>query len=85
MPLRHVHKAFSKREHSKTLLVIVQCMKLGLLSNEFFGSGLDRVKVRQVQLEKEDGFLLCDALKFIDHCLCLIRRPSGNIYFSPLR
>jgi len=60
-------------------------MKLGLLSNKFFGGSLDRVEVRQVQLEKEDSFLPCAALKFIDRCLRLIRRPSGNIHLSPLR
>jgi hypothetical protein len=85
MPLRHVHKAFSKARAQRSLPVVVQRMKLGLLSNEFFGSGLDRVEIRKVQLERENSFPPCAALKLIDRCLGLIRTPSGNIHFSPLR
>ena len=85
MPLGRIHKAPSRREHRRYLPVIVQGMKLELLLEEVFGSGLDRVEVRQVQLEKENGFLPRTALKFIDRCLCPIRRPSGNIHLSPLQ
>ncbi len=60
-------------------------MKLGLFFNEFCGGGPDRVEVRQIQLEKENILLLpCAVPKFIDHRMCLLRDPSGDIHSSAL-
>ena len=83
-PLRRDHKACFKARAHRNLPIVVQRMKLGLLLNEFFSSGLDRVEIRQVQREKENVFLPCAALKFIDRSLCLFRGPSGKIHSSSL-
>ena len=44
-------------------------MKLGLLPDVFFGRGLDRGEVCQVELEEEDTVLSCLLLELFDRLL----------------
>jgi hypothetical protein len=46
-------------------------MKLGLLADEFFSSGLDGGEVGQVELEEENGLISCLLLELIDRLLRL--------------
>jgi len=47
-------------------------MKLGLLADEFFSSGLDGDEVGQVELEEENGLVSCLFLELIDYLLRLL-------------
>jgi len=59
-------------------------MKLGLLANEFFSGSLDGDKVRQVDLDKENGVLSGLLLEFFDRLLRLFFGTRQDVHFSAL-
>lgn len=59
-------KGAPRKERPGGLPVVVERMKLGLLAIKFFGRNLDGSKVRQVELEKENGIFSSLPLELLD-------------------
>ena len=55
-----------------SLPVVVECMELGLFTDEVFCGSLDGRKVGQVKPEKEDGIFSSFSLEFFDGRLGLL-------------
>ena len=65
--------------------MVVQPMKLRLVSKEFVDTILDRVKVLKVQVEYKNRFLPRVILKFGDHLMCVLHIHGDDIHFGPFR
>jgi hypothetical protein len=75
-------EVFGDRKHARYIRIVIEPMKLGLLTDEFFSSSFDGDEVGQVEPEEENGLISCLLLELIDRLLRLLLRTRRDIHFG---